>query len=82
MPVPAYTSATSTEGTVELVKWAKGKGISITAEVTLHHLLLTDARLETYDPVNKGEPATAGGTRQLRHCAADLADGTIDRCRH
>ncbi|MBD0023744.1 dihydroorotase [Gordonia pseudamarae] len=67
----------STEGTVELVKWAKAQGISITAEVTPHHLLLTDARLESYDPVNKVNPPL----REERDTAAlrrGLADGTID----
>lgn len=46
----------STEGTVELLRWAKDQGIAITAEVTPHHLLLDDSRLETYDPVNKVNP--------------------------
>src|SRR3546814_13887051 len=46
----------STAGTVELVKWAKSQGISITAEVPPHHLLPDDSRLETYDAVNKVNP--------------------------
>ena len=67
----------STEGTVELVKWAKAQGISITAEVTPHHLLLDDGRLETYDGVNRVNPplreaADAAALRQA------LADGVID----
>lgn len=67
----------STEGTVELLKWARGQGISITAEVTPHHLLLDDSRLETYDPVNKVNPPL----RESRDKAAlrqALADGIID----
>lgn len=67
----------STAGTVELVKWAKAQGISITAEVTPHHLLLTDARLETYDAVNKVNPPLREGsdTEALRQA---LADGIVD----
>ncbi len=67
----------STAGTVELVKWAKAQGISITAEVTPHHLLLDDSRLHTYDAVNKVNPPLreASDTAALR---AGLADGTID----
>nr|HQV20691.1 dihydroorotase [Gordonia sp. (in: high G+C Gram-positive bacteria)] len=67
----------STEGTVELVKWAKAQGISITAEVTPHHLLLTDARLETYDPVNKVNPPLREERDNLA-LRRGLADGTID----
>ncbi|WP_425300647.1 dihydroorotase [Nocardia farcinica] len=67
----------STAGTVELVKWAKAQGISITAEVTPHHLLLDDSRLETYDAVNKVNPPLreASDTAALR---AALAEGIID----
>ena len=67
----------STAGTVELVKWAKGQGISITAEVTPHHLLLDDSRLETYDAVNKVNPPLreASDAEALRRA---LADGVID----
>ncbi|WP_030513988.1 dihydroorotase [Nocardia sp. NRRL WC-3656] len=67
----------STAGTVELVKWAKAQGISITAEVTPHHLLLDDSRLETYDAVNKVNPPLreASDAQALRKA---LADGVID----
>ncbi|MGY2063060.1 amidohydrolase family protein, partial [Nocardia gipuzkoensis] len=67
----------STEGTVELLKWAKGQGISITAEVTPHHLLLDDSRLETYDAVNKVNPPLreASDAQALRRA---LAEGVID----
>ncbi len=67
----------STAGTVELLKFAKGQGISITAEVTPHHLLLDDSRLETYDAVNKVNPPLreASDVEALRRA---LADGVID----
>lgn len=67
----------STAGTVELLTWAKGQGISITAEVTPHHLLLDDSRLETYDAVNKVNPPLreASDAAALRRA---LAEGVID----
>ena len=46
----------STAGTVEILRWAKRQGISITAEVTPHHLMLDDSRLAAYDPVNRVNP--------------------------
>jgi dihydroorotase len=67
----------STAGSVELIRWAKSKGCRVTAEVTPHHLLLTDACAETYDPIYKVNPPlrTADDVTALRHA---LADGTID----
>ncbi|MDO4609432.1 dihydroorotase [Corynebacterium sp.] len=67
----------STEGTVELVKWAKDHGIPMTAEVTPHHLILTDARLETFDGVNRVNPPLREDrdTKALRQA---LIDGVID----
>jgi len=46
----------STAGTVDVLRWAKERGTKVSAEVTPHHLLLTDERLATYDPVNKVNP--------------------------
>lgn len=67
----------SAAGTVEILKWAKDQGISITAEVTPHHLLLDDARLATYDGVNRVNPPLreASDAVALRQA---LADGIID----
>jgi dihydroorotase len=67
----------STAGSVEIIRWAKSKGWSITAEVTPHHLLLTDEFVRSYDPVYKVNPPlrTADDVAALR---AALADGTID----
>jgi dihydroorotase len=67
----------STAGTVEVLRWAKQRGIRVSAEVTPHHLLLTDERLAGYDPVNKVNPPlrTAADTAALR---AALADGIVD----
>jgi dihydroorotase len=67
----------STAGSVEVVRWAKARGIQVTAEVTPHHLLLTedlaagyDARYKVNPPLRRDEDVAA-----LR---AALADGTID----
>jgi dihydroorotase len=67
----------STAGSVELIRWAKSKGWNVTAEVTPHHLLLTDDEVGGYDPVFKVNPPlrTADDVAALR---AALADGTID----
>jgi dihydroorotase len=67
----------STAGSVELIRWAKGRGIQVTAEVTPHHLLLTDSEAESYDPVFKVNPPlrTQADVEALH---AGLADGTID----
>jgi len=67
----------STAGTVEIVRWAKSQGISITAEVTPHHLLLDDSRLSSYDGVNRVNPPLreAADAVALRQA---LADGVID----
>src|SRR5204862_7256380 len=67
----------STAGGVEILRWAKARGIRVTAEVTPHHLLLTDSRAESYDPVFKVNPPlrTAADVAALR---AGLAEGVID----
>ncbi|MBB3665766.1 dihydroorotase [Prauserella sediminis] len=67
----------STTGTVDVLSWAKGLGVDVSAEVTPHHLLLTDERLETYDPVNKVNPPLRAerDTERLRQA---LADGVLD----
>jgi dihydroorotase len=67
----------STAGSVEIIRWAKSKGWQVTAEVTPHHLLLTDELVAGYDPVYKVNPPlrTAADVAALRE---GLADGTID----
>jgi dihydroorotase len=67
----------SSAGSVEIIRWAKSKGWQVTAEVTPHHLLLTDELAASYDPVYKVNPPlrTAEDVAALR---AALADGTID----
>ena len=67
----------STRGSVEIVRWAKSKGWDVTAEVTPHHLLLTDDLVRGYDPIYKVNPPlrTADDVAAVRE---GLADGTID----
>lgn len=67
----------STAGSVEIVRWAKSRGVNVTAEVTPHHLLLTEDLAGTYDPVYKVNPPLreAHDVDALR---AALWDETID----
>ena len=67
----------STAGSVHIVRAAKARGVDVTAEVTPHHLLLTDDLACSYDPVYKVNPPlrTQADVDALR---AGLADGTID----
>jgi dihydroorotase len=67
----------STRGSVEIIRWAKSRGIDVTAEVTPHHLALTDELARGYDPTFKVNPPlrTADDVEAVRE---GLADGTID----
>ena len=67
----------STAGSVDIIRWAKARGIAVTAEVTPHHLSLTDDLARTYDPRYKVNPPlrTEADVEAVR---AGLADGTID----
>lgn len=67
----------STAGSVEIIRWAKARGINVTAEVTPHHLLLTDELVRSYDAVYKVNPPlrTQQDVLALREA---LIDGTID----
>lgn len=67
----------STAGSVEIIRWAKARGIQVTAEVTPHHLLLTEDLIESYDPVFKVNPPLRT-KRDVEALRAALADGTID----
>ena len=67
----------TTAGGVEIIRWAKSRGIRVTAEVTPHHLLLTDELARTYDPIYKVNPPlrTENDVMALREA---LAEGIID----
>ncbi|MCX6501221.1 MAG: dihydroorotase [Microbacterium sp.] len=67
----------STAGSVDIIRWAKKRGVNVTAEVTPHHLLLTedlargyDARFKVNPPLRREEDVLA--------VREGLADGTID----
>jgi dihydroorotase len=67
----------STAGSVELIRQAKKRGVGVSAEVTPHHLLLTESLAQSYDPLFKVNPPlrTESDVLALR---AGLIDGTID----
>ena len=72
----------STAGSVEVLRWARetllpGTSARVSAEVTPHHLLLTDTAAEDYDPVHKVNPPLRpeADTLALRRA---LADGVVD----
>ncbi|NUU17672.1 dihydroorotase [Cellulomonas humilata] len=67
----------STAGSVEIIRWAKSRGIDVTAEVTPHHLMLTDELARGYDPVFKVNPPLRT-QRDVEAVREGLADGTID----
>jgi dihydroorotase len=67
----------STAGSVEIIRWAKAKGWRVTAEVTPHHLLLTDELVAGYDPVYKVNPPLRTQT-DVDALRVGLADGTLD----
>ena len=67
----------STAGSVEIVRLAKARGINVTAEVTPHHLLLTDELARTYSPLYKVNPPLRTQT-DVEAVREALADGTID----
>ena len=67
----------STEKSVELVRQAKADGLPITAEVTPHHISLTDELLRGFDPVFKVNPPLRT-MKDINALKAGLHDGTID----
>jgi len=67
----------TTAGGVEIIRWAKARGIQVSAEVTPHHLLLTDELARSYDPVYKVNPPLRT-TQDVMALREALADGTID----
>jgi len=67
----------STAGSVEIIRWAKERGINVTAEVTPHHLLLTEDLVKDYNPVYKVNPPLRSNADVVALRAA-VADGTID----
>ena len=67
----------STAGSVDVVRWAKARGIAVTAEVTPHHLLLTESLAAGYDSRYKVNPPLRRD-EDVHAVREGLADGTID----
>ncbi len=67
----------TTAGGVEIIRWAKARGINVSAEVTPHHLLLTDEMAQSYNPVFKVNPPLRTQT-DVMALREGLADGPID----
>ena len=67
----------STKGSVDVIRWAKSRGINVTAEVTPHHLILTEDLVSSYNPIYKVNPPLRSQEDVLALREA-VADGTID----
>ncbi|MGE9807743.1 MULTISPECIES: dihydroorotase [unclassified Janibacter] len=72
-----HVAHVSTAEGVDAVRWAKARGIDVTAEVTPHHLVLTTDLLAGYDPVYKVNPPLRPD-EDVEALREALADGTID----
>ncbi len=67
----------STEGSVELIRRAKGRGVHVTSEVCIANLYLTDEVMRSFDSNYKVNPPLRSQTH-IDACVAGLQDGTID----
>ena len=74
---PVHFLHVSTAGSVALVAAAKGQGLAVTAEVTPHHLTLTDAVVASYDPVFKVNPPLRAQA-DVDALRGGVANGTLD----
>jgi dihydroorotase len=74
---PIHLLHLSTAGSVELVRRAKADGVAVTAEVTPHHLSLTDEALRGFDPVFKVNPPLRTKA-DIDALVGGVLDGTID----
>ena len=72
-----HVAHVSTAGSVEVIRWAKAQGISVTAEATPHHLMLTTDLLAGYDPIFKVNPPLRP-SEDVEALRMALSDGTID----
>ncbi len=72
-----HVAHVSTAGGVEEVRQARERGLSVTAEVTPHHLTLTDEAVLGYDTNTKVAPPLRSAA-DVAACRAALVDGTID----
>ena len=77
LDLPAHIAHVSSSATVDIVAWAKDRGVKITAETCPHYLLLDDSRLENYNSLAKVSPPlrTAKDREALRKA---VKSGVID----
>lgn len=80
--ITAHFSQLTTKSSVELIRWAKDKGLPVTCDVAMHQLHLTDDSLEGFNPLAYVLPPLRSNTDQIA-LRKGLADGTIDAiCSH
>jgi dihydroorotase len=72
-----HVAHVSTAGAVELIRAARARGVAISAEVTPHHLFLTDEAVGEYDTNAKMAPPLRSAA-DVAAVRAGLADGTIE----
>jgi len=72
-----HVAHVSTAAALDLIRAARERGVHVTAEVTPHHLTLTDEATLGYDTNTKMAPPLRS-ERDVRACRAALADGTLD----
>jgi dihydroorotase len=72
-----HVSHVSTAGAVTQIREARARGVHVTAEVSPHHLTLTDEATLGYDPNTKMAPPLRGKD-DVAACVEGLADGTLD----
>jgi len=72
-----HVAHVSAEGSIDLIRRAKARGVAVTCEATVHHLVLTDEYVASFDPVYKMNPPLRSD-EHLEALRAALADGTID----
>jgi dihydroorotase len=77
VPCRYHVAHISTAGAVALVREARARGVSVTAEVCPHHLLLSDELLDGYDTSYKVNPPLRSAA-DVEACIAGVIDGTID----
>lgn len=74
---PIHIAHVSSKGAVELIRQAKQRGVKVTAEVTPHHLTLTDDELKTFNTAFKVNPPLRS-VDHVEALVAGLKDGTLD----
>lgn len=80
--ISAHFSQLTTKSSVELIRWAKDKGLPVTCDVAMHQLHLTDDSLEGFNSLAYVMPPLRSNTDQ-QALRQGLADGTIDAiCSH